>query len=73
MTHFDPIALGHATSSDFAAQGQSESDFNISTKCVMFMSDGLFFLQTSVFAAQGQSESEICISMRNVFWFDEHV
>ena len=45
--------------SDFAAQGPSESDLGVSMKCVISMSDDIFFLKTSVFAAQEQSESVV--------------
>ena len=47
----------------FPRQGPSESDFGISTKCVISMFDDIFFLKTSVFTAQGPSESDFGTSM----------
>ena len=58
------FALVLIPTSDFAAQGPSESDVGVSMKCVISMSDDIFFLKTSVFAAHEQSKSVFCISTR---------
>ena len=55
------FALVLTPTSEFAAQGPSESDGGVSMKSVISMSDDICVLKASVFAAQGLSENDVCI------------